>query len=755
MMSESRHEHNPLLLKALVYAKRGWKVFPLWNRKGDKCGCGDPDCDNQGKHPIPAAAPHGFKDATSEQKTIKKWWKRYPDAGIGIATGKMSGIVVIDIDLKKGKDGTLVLGKLLPKLGPLPDTKTARTPSGGLHRYYCYAEGIGSSNGKWGAGLDVKGDGGYVVAPPSHDLYKWVNRGGRAELPDAWIEHLRGKKPATKAKLDKRECSIEELAAAIDVIPNGPDVSRHEWINVGLALHYETGGDQDGFELFDEWSQKFAGYDADDTQKAWEGFKPEGRITAGTLFHLADQADPNWRANVVVNPDDEEEEGDGHNAKQADVLIGLALSKAELFHHDDDGYADIRVNDHRETRRIGSKGFRKWLLRLYFKKIKSTPTGDAMRRAIETIDAKAQFDGPMHAVHIRVGGHGDKLYVDFADDAWRAVEIDAEGWRIANAPPVRFRRTKGMLALPEPVRGGSIDELRAFLNMESDNDFVLVVSWLLAALRDRGPYPILKLWGEPGSAKSTTVEMLRALTDPNKASRRRFPHDDRDLFIAANNAHLLSYDNISHVPGWLSDSLCTLSTGGSYAKRTLYSDQDEELFEAMRPVTLNGVENFVMKHDLADRTIVLELQPIPDDARRLEKELRAKFEAARPRILGALFDIMAHGIRMLPQTQEERWPRMADFAQWATACETAVWSAGTFRKAYAGNRRMATLSAIDDDPVPRSWSPTKPTSRCARACISPIAAAKTAPASRRLPVRAPSTSCVRWRRPPTRRVQRE
>jgi hypothetical protein len=104
-----------------------------------------------------------------------------------------------------------------------------------------------------------------------------------------------------------------------------------------------------------------------------------------------------------------------------------------------------------------------------------------------------------------------------------------------------------------------------------------------------------------------------------------------------------------------------------------------------------------MKHDLADRTIVLELKPIPDGSRRLESELKAKFEAARP--LGALLDAVAHGIRMLPQTRSENWPRMADFAHWATACERALWPEGTFRDAYDGNRWKATQGAIDDDPV--------------------------------------------------------
>ena len=322
-----------------------------------------------------------------------------------------------------------------------------------------------------------------------------------------------------------------------------------------------------------------------------------------------------------------------------------------------------------------------------------------MRSAIDIVEARAQFEAPVRNIHVRVGGHDGKIYLDLADKAWRAIEVDTSGWRVIDRPPVRFRRAKGMLPLPEPVKGGSLETLRSFLNVKTENDFVLVVAWLLAALRDCGPYPILKVWGEPGSAKSTTVEILRALVDPNKASKRRFPREDRDLYIAANNGHVLSYDNISTVPDWLSNTLCCMATGAAYSTRTLYTDTDEELFQAARPVILNGVENFVTKHDLADRTIILELKPIPDRNRCLERELKVKFEAERPRILGTLLDIVSHGLRMLPETKSENWPRMADFAHWVTACEAAVWAPATFRVAYEDNRKKATLGAIDDDPV--------------------------------------------------------
>ena len=223
----------------------------------------------------------------------------------------------------------------------------------------------------------------------------------------------------------------------------------------------------------------------------------------------------------------------------------------------------------------------------------------------------------------------------------------------------------------------------------------------LAALRAYGPYPIEKLWGEQGSAKSATMELLRKLIDPHEPTRRQLPRANRDLFIEASNAWVLSYDNVSDIPDWLSDSLCNIATGGGFATRTLYTDQEEQRFSAQRPVILNGIENFITKHDLADRMIIPELPFIPAGQRRRERQFWEDFEAKRPRILGALLDVVAHGLKMLPEVPEEDWPRMADFAHWITACETApaLWKAGTFKKAYAANRRKATLSAIEDDPV--------------------------------------------------------
>jgi hypothetical protein len=396
-----------------------------------------------------------------------------------------------------------------------------------------------------------------------------------------------------------------------------------------------------------------------------------------------------------------EDTGDtgGRGPSQADILLQLAQT-AELFHAPDGtGFADLVINGHRETWPIRSKGFRRWLARSFFEATAGAPNSEALQSALNVIEAKAHFDAPERTVHIRVGGLEDRLYLDLGDESWRAVEIDATGWRVIDNPPVRFRRAAGLQALPTPVTGGSVESLRCFLNVKTDADFVLAVSWLLAALRDRGPYPVLVLSGEQGSAKSTFSALLRALLDPNTAPLRALPREDRDLFIAANNGHVLAFDNVSGLRDWISDTLCRLATGGGFAVRQLYTDQDEVLFDATRPAILNGIEDIVARPDLADRALFLTLEPIPEEKRRPEAELWAAFEIERPRILGALLDAAVEGLKQLPETRLEKLPRMADFALWGAACETALWPLGTFWSAYCGNRDEAVEGVIDADPI--------------------------------------------------------
>ena len=399
-------------------------------------------------------------------------------------------------------------------------------------------------------------------------------------------------------------------------------------------------------------------------------------------------------------------ETSGRQPKQTDTLIELA-SRAELFHTaDGTGYADLDVTGHRETWPIRQKRFRLWLTRAFFGATQGAPNSEALQSALKLVEARARFGASARDVVVRVAGWEDRAYLDLVDASWRAVEIAPAGWRIVDRPPVRFRRTSGMQPLPTPDRGGSITLLRRYLNVQADADFVLVVSWMLAVLRPHGPYPVLVLSGEQGSAKSTFSKILRGLLDPNLAPLRALPRDERDLFIAATNSHLLTFDNVSGLPSWISDTLCRLATGGGFAVRQLYTDQEEVIFTATRPIILNGIEDIVTRPNLADRGLFLQLQPISEASRRTEAEFWQAFRQDCPKILGALLDCLVHGLQHLPRTRLNRHPRMADFARWATACETAVWPAGTFIDAYMGNRAQTVDSVIEADQVAstvRAW----------------------------------------------------
>jgi len=229
---------------------------------------------------------------------------------------------------------------------------------------------------------------------------------------------------------------------------------------------------------------------------------------------------------------------------------------------------------------------------------------------------------------------------------------------------------------------------------------LLLVAWLIAALRPAGPYPVLCLHGEQGTAKSTTARLLRDLVDPYKARLRRLPTTDQDLMIAANNSWVAAFDNLSGLEPALSDALCCVATGGGYSTRKLYTNEEETIFDVCRPVILTGIEEVATRPDLLDRAIVVQLPVMDSRKRRPEKKLDALFAQARPRILGALLQGLVTGLANQSRVELGELPRMADFALWAAAAMPSFgWSAQEFREAYDANAWAATGVALDDNPV--------------------------------------------------------
>lgn len=384
---------------------------------------------------------------------------------------------------------------------------------------------------------------------------------------------------------------------------------------------------------------------------------------------------------------------------QSQQLLQLA-GDVELWHTPDGvQFASVPVGGRREHLLIRSGSFERWLSHRFYSREGRPPGKQALAHAVGILQARAEFEGAEHPVFVRIGGADDRIYIDLGDPEWRVVEVSSAGWNVIADPPVRFRRARGLGALPVPRPGGAIQQLRPFVNIGSDDDWKLFVSWLVGSLRPTGPFPILMLQGEQGSAKSTTARIARALVDPAVAAPlRSAPREERDLMITANNSWVMALDNLSRIPEWFADALCRLATGGGFATRALYSDSEEVIFQASRPLLVNGIEDLARREDLRDRALILTLPVIGEADRKDEATFWQQFEAARPYLFGALLDAVSAALRELPNTRLAEKPRLADFALWATAAESGLgWEPGAFMRAYSGNRMAAVEISLDQD----------------------------------------------------------
>ena len=347
----------------------------------------------------------------------------------------------------------------------------------------------------------------------------------------------------------------------------------------------------------------------------------------------------------------------------------------------------------------GENGLRIRLANAYFNETNSAAGASAIADAMTVLEGQS-VDADPEPVALRIAMHDGLALLDLGTPDGRVVGIDREGWTILDVGPVLFRRTRLTSPLPTPVRTGDgeadgLDRLRGLLNV-SESGFRLLIGWLVAALFPDIPHPILALSGEQGTAKSTTGRTLVSLIDPSPAPLRAAPKDARAWTVQAAASWTVMLDNVSSIPAWFSDTLCKAVTGDGMVERALYTDDDVNVLSFKRVIGMTTIDAGAMRGDLAERLLMVELDPIPAGNRRTDDDVNAAYQAAAPAILGAILDLTAKVLDYLPTVQVAELPRLADFAKILAAIDEV--NGWTTLADFTALAKEITEAVIEADP---------------------------------------------------------
>ncbi len=405
-------------------------------------------------------------------------------------------------------------------------------------------------------------------------------------------------------------------------------------------------------------------------------------------------------ANAYEEPENAADAEPADEETQADILLRLADEATYFKDEIDEAYAAVTVDNHTELWKLKSKPFGLWLTKRYFEETRKAPGTDAMRQARSVMEMKALFEGEQRKLHLRVAELDGAMYYDLADKDWRAVKILPHHCELLTHPPVLFFRNKNSKAQVEPDFDGDVRLLLKHVRVKGNYNQLLYLVYLISCFVPGIPHPVMVLCGEKGAAKTTAMRMSRAIVDPAMRDVLIMPNSMQDLALTIANNYMPCFDNMDGLSSDKSDLLCTASTGGSFSKRMLFTDDDETILSFLRCLGMNGINIAVTKPDLLDRSIIFELERIGEEERKEEKRVWEEFTEDKPAIVGGALTVLSKAMAIYPTLELEKLGRMADFTRWGYAIAEAVGYGGdAFLEAYWSNQHRANDEVITSHPV--------------------------------------------------------
>jgi hypothetical protein len=378
---------------------------------------------------------------------------------------------------------------------------------------------------------------------------------------------------------------------------------------------------------------------------------------------------------------------------QADRLIGYALEDVQELFVDQHGAPHALIDG--EPVPLTSRCY-SWLRRLMWEEEGRSVSGEYLKMAAGTLSAHAEFSGVSRELFTRAAWHEGVLYYELRPT--KVVRVGPGDWTFETNPPVLFRRYVNLKSVPDPEAGGSLDVLDELVNLKSERDRRLFKAYLVTLPLEHVGRPIFNASGAMGSGKTTIQRLIKRLLDPTAPETVRF--DPRDFLQKAMYAYIVMLDKQNTIPEWAADTLCHLVTGEADSKRRLYTDDEDVIIELRRAVILNGINVPSERGDVLDRSLVVELERIPDAERKTEEQLWERFEEEHPKLLGAVFDALSRAIALKPSIRLSRRPRLADWGEYAASVyEVMGWGAETFLKDWDEVVRVQNQATLDGSPV--------------------------------------------------------
>ena len=650
---------------ALLYLSHGLPAFPVgWDKlkKGWK---------------KPLVGWKRYQTELPTEANLCSWWKQWPFARVGIVTGNFSGLVVVDIDPYKGGS--------IEGLN-LPATLISKTGGGGWHYLYRHHGKCPIPNAtNWPrAGVDIRGDGGFIVAPPSLHV-----SGERYEWPMGFDPSLIADCPAWLIERDLQKSNIYDLLNGVSVGQRNDAATRI----IGLILSDlpKVDWESHGWPQSKNWNQK--------------NKEPLAEEELRSVFNSIASREDKKRQEGKEGQDEENDDPPKASRRKRIAREFLELSGNELF-RDSFGksYVKLKRDDHTELWPCQGGEIRREIGLFWYDRAGEPAGGEDVTSITNTLDAKAQRDGKLINVDLRVAKNAiddvNAIFYDLADTKWQCIVITKDSWSIKPHTGVYFQRYKHTQEQVVPVPGGDIRELFKFVNIKKPDEQLLLLCHLVSCFIPDIAHPILGLNGHKGSSKSTIMRMLKTIIDPSPLFASSFPKEQNELVITFSQNWTTAFDNVSEIPDWLSDILCKVCTGDAFSKRKLYTDEDAHIVSYQRCVLLNGINNPVNKPDLLDRMIILWIESISKEERKPLTELWKEFLKALPNILGGVFDALARAFALKDTVNRDNLSRLADFDLWSRAIAKALgYTEQDFIRAISANTETQNDEAIRQSPI--------------------------------------------------------